>query len=57
MMKKMMLSLAILGGALLMAQAELKPGDNASDFSLVNVDGTEISLSDYAGILCFIKTF
>jgi peroxiredoxin len=34
--------------AVLMVNAGLKPGDNAIDFSLKNVDGTTVSLSDYS---------
>ncbi len=30
-----------------MIHAGLKPGDTAEEFTLINVDGTEVSLSDY----------
>jgi peroxiredoxin len=47
-MKKALLTTGILLAGLLMVHASLKPGDNAKDFSLKNVDGEMVSLSDYA---------
>ncbi len=46
-MKKTILTSLISLMALLMVNAGLKPGDNAIDFSLKNVDETTVSLSDY----------
>ncbi len=46
-MKKAFLTSAILFTTLILVRAGLKPGDNAVDFSLKNVDGTTVSLSDY----------
>lgn len=43
-----MFTSAILFAALLFVNAGLKPGDNAEEFSLKNVDGTTVSLSDYS---------
>lgn len=43
-----MLTLNILFAAVLLTSAAVKPGDAAVDFSLKNVDGTTISLSDYS---------
>lgn len=47
-MKKTILTSLISLMALLMVNAGLKPGDNAVDFSLRNVDETTVSLSDYS---------
>jgi len=47
-MKKTLLTLNILFAAVLLTSAAVKPGDTAVDFSLKNVDGTTISLSDYS---------
>lgn len=47
-MKKAVLILSLAFAAMLMLNAGLKPGDNAADFSLKNVDGTAVSLSDYS---------
>jgi len=46
-MKKAILTLSTLLAAVLLTTAAVKPGDNAVDFSLKNVDGTTVSLSDY----------
>lgn len=46
-MKKTVLTTLLMISAVLLVQAGLKPGDNAVDFSLKNVDGTTVSLSDY----------
>jgi peroxiredoxin len=46
-MKKAMLTTVLALAGLLMVQGGLKPGDTAKDFTLKNVDGTEVSLSDY----------
>ncbi|HER09754.1 MAG TPA: thioredoxin family protein [Bacteroides sp.] len=47
-MKKTMLTFSLAFASILMLHAGLKPGDNAVDFSLKNVDGTTVSLSDYS---------
>jgi len=47
-MKKVGLAGLFLSLALLL-QAEVKPGDTAPDFTLKNVDGQMVSLSDYEG--------
>ena len=47
-MKKLLFTSAILFTALIFVNAGLKPGDNAVEFSLKNVDGTTVSLSDYS---------
>jgi peroxiredoxin len=47
-MKKTILSAALTFLVLMLVNAGLKPGDNAFDFSLKNVDGTTVSLSDYS---------
>jgi len=47
-MKKTILTSLISLTALLMVNAGLKPGDNAVDFSLKNVDETIVSLADYS---------
>ena len=47
-MKKAVFTLALAFTALLFVNAGLKPGDVADDFSLKNVDGKTISLSDYS---------
>jgi len=46
-MKKAILTLNMLLAAVLLTTAAVKPGDNAVDFSLKNVDGATVSLSDY----------
>lgn len=46
-MKKTILTLVLALMAIMLVDAGLKPGDNAAEFSLKNVDGTEVSLSDY----------
>jgi peroxiredoxin len=46
-MKKVILTGALTLMAVLMANAGLKPGDDATSFTLKNVDGTSVSLSDY----------
>ncbi|MEN8228357.1 MAG: thioredoxin family protein [Bacteroidota bacterium] len=46
-MKRTILSLTLALSATLLVSAGLKPGDNAVKFSLKNVDGTTVSLSDY----------
>jgi len=47
-MKKVVLTTAIAFAALLFVNAELKPGDVATNFTLKNVDGKTVSLSDYS---------
>jgi peroxiredoxin len=47
-MKKAILTTALALAGLLMVSAGLKPGDKAPDFTLKNVDGTEVSLSDFS---------
>ncbi|MDF1574314.1 MAG: thioredoxin family protein [Bacteroidales bacterium] len=46
-MKKMVLTWIWVLIAVLQVNAGVKPGDNAIEFSLKNVDGTTVSLSDY----------
>ena len=46
-MKKTILTSVLALMAFLLVNAGLKPGDNAVGFSLKNVDGTYVSLSDY----------
>ena len=46
-MKKAITTTALAIVAILAVNAGLKPGDKAVDFSLKNVDGTTVSLSDY----------
>jgi len=46
-MKKAILTSVLTIMASLLLNAGLKPGDNAVGFSLKNVDGTNVSLSDY----------
>ena len=46
-MKKTIFTLSLTFAAVLMLNAGLKPGDQAVEFSLKNVDGTTVSLSDY----------
>lgn len=47
-MKKAILTSALALLTIVMVNAGLKPGDNAVEFSLKNVDGTTVSLSDYS---------
>jgi peroxiredoxin len=47
-MKKAILSSALAFLLVILVNAGLKPGDNAYDFSLKNVDGKRVSLSDYS---------
>jgi peroxiredoxin len=47
-MKKLSLSLILALFTAALIHAEVKPGDKAIDFSLKNVDGTTVSLSDYS---------
>lgn len=47
-MKKTILTLTLALTAILMVSAGLKPGDTAVKFSLKNVDGSTVSLSDYS---------
>lgn len=47
-MKKIFLSGVLAIAAMLTLQAGLNPGDVAKGFTLINVDDTEVSLSDYA---------
>ncbi len=47
-MKKTISTLALAFAAFLLVNAEFKPGDVALNFSLKNVDGTTVSLSDYS---------
>ena len=47
-MKKTILTSVLALMAIMLVNAGLKPGDNAVEFSLKNVDGTNVSLSDYA---------
>ena len=46
-MKKMILSTVLALMALILVNAGLKPGDEATGFTLKNVDGKSVSLSDY----------
>ena len=46
-MKKTILTTVLALMAILLVNAGLKPGDDAFGFSLKNVDGTSVSLSDY----------
>ncbi len=46
-MKKIILTTTLILTGLLAVTAGLKPGDTAGDFSLKNVDGKSVSLSDY----------
>lgn len=46
-MKKVLLTTGLALAGILMIHAGLKPGDTAKEFTLMNVDGTEVSLSDY----------
>ncbi len=46
-MKKLSLIIAMTVTASVWIHGEVKPGDNAVDFSLKNVDGSTVSLSDY----------
>lgn len=46
-MRRVGLTLAIILAVTLIANAQLKPGDAAVDFTLKNVDGKMVSLSDY----------
>lgn len=46
-MKKMIFTTALALMAVLMVNAGLKPGDDATAFTLKNVDGKSVSLSDY----------
>ena len=46
-MKKTILTSVLALMAFMLVNAGLKPGDNAVEFSLKNVDGTSVSLSDY----------
>lgn len=47
-MKRAILTSAMAVMAILLVHAGLNPGDNAVAFSLKNVDGTTVSLSDYS---------
>lgn len=47
-MKKAVFTLALAFAAIIFVNAELKPGDVAVNFSLKNVDGKIVSLSDYS---------
>jgi peroxiredoxin len=47
-MKKAMLTPALAFLVVMLVSAGLKPGDNAVGFTLKNVDGTSVSLSDYS---------
>ena len=47
-MKKTVSTLVLAFAAFLLVNAEFKPGDVALNFSLKNVDGTTVSLSDYS---------
>jgi len=47
-MKKAILSSALAFLVIMLVNAGLKPGDNAYDFSLKNVNGKSVSLSDYS---------
>lgn len=47
-MKKFTMTISLVVAALLTVHGEVKPGDNAIAFSLKNVDGTIVSLSDYS---------
>jgi len=46
-MKKTVSMFVLAFAAIMMVSAELKPGDKALDFSLKNVDGKTVSLSEY----------
>ncbi|HDS07988.1 MAG TPA: thioredoxin family protein [Bacteroides sp.] len=47
-MKKTILTFSLFFAAIVMLGAGLEPGDNAVDFTLRNVDGSTVSLSDYS---------
>ena len=47
-MKRILLTGVMTLAAVIMLQAGVKPGDPAMDFTLKNVDGKEVSLSDYS---------
>ncbi len=47
-MKKTILIFSLFFAAIVMLGAGLEPGDNAVDFTLRNVDGSTVSLSDYS---------
>lgn len=47
-MKRAILTLLLAVAGLIMVNAGLKPGDTAEDFTLKNVDGRTVSLSDYS---------
>ena len=47
-MKRALLTTAVAIAGLVMVNAGLKPGDTAGDFSLKNVDGKMVTLSDYS---------
>lgn len=47
-MKKAILSFTLALAAVMLVSAEIKPGEDAIKFSLKNVDGTTVSLSDYS---------
>jgi peroxiredoxin len=46
-MKKTILTAVLALAAVVLVQGGLKPGDDAKGFTLKNVDGTSVSLSDY----------
>jgi peroxiredoxin len=56
MKKRVLTALMILAGAIVL-HAGLKPGDTAGDFSLKNVDGSMVSLSDYREVEGVILVF
>lgn len=47
-MKKTILTFSLVIAAIALMGAGLEPGDNAVDFTLKNVDGSTVSLSDYS---------
>ena len=55
-MKKMLFFVFLFSSTLLFAEG-LKPGDEAVDFKLKNVDGKMVSLSDYSDASGFILVF
>lgn len=56
-MKKVILASLLLFVALILVHGGLKPGDKAASFSLKNVDGTIVSLSDYSNQKGMILVF
>lgn len=47
-MKRALFTILVVLTGLVIVQAQLKPGDSAEEFILVNVDGKQVALSDYS---------